>query len=208
MPERVDIAAVVLAAGRSSRMERHKLLLPLGGHPLVTYAVGAALSSPARPVLVVVGYCAREVSATLPAPDVTVVTNAAFAAGMSTSLKAGIAAVPAAARGALVMLADQPLVSARFVSQMLDAATDMPEAIIAAVYAGQRATPVYFPRALFDELQAISGDEGGRAVLAAHPERIRLVAAASPLAGTDVDRPGEYEELVANWHRYSQLLEG
>jgi molybdenum cofactor cytidylyltransferase len=159
-------------------------------------------------VIVVVGYRAREVSAVLSAPEVTVVLNAAFAQGMSTSLKAGIAAIPAAARGALVMLADQPLVSAPFVRQMLAAALDMPEAIIAAVYAGQRGTPVYFPRAYFGELQEISGDEGGRAVLAAHPEHIRLVEASSPLAGTDVDRAGEYEELAAHWDRYSQIREG
>jgi molybdenum cofactor cytidylyltransferase len=134
--------------------------------------------------------------------------NPAFAAGMSTSLQAGIAAIPATARGALVMLADQPLVTARYVNQMIDAALAMPEAIVAADYGGQRGTPVYFPRSLFDELHSIAGDEGGRSVLAAHPERVRLVAAASPLAGIDVDRPGEYEQLVARWESYSHMIDG
>jgi CTP:molybdopterin cytidylyltransferase MocA len=126
---------------------------------------------------------------------------------MSTSLRAGIAAVPAECAGALVLLADQPLVQAGFLNRMLAAAQAAPEAIVAASYAGQRATPVYFARAYFPELARTRGDEGGRSVIAAHPAAVRLVESAQPQAGLDVDRPGEYERLVAEWPHYSQLAD-
>jgi molybdenum cofactor cytidylyltransferase len=207
MADATPAAAVMLAAGRSSRMGQHKLLLPVGGRPLVTYAVRAALCSQAHPIIVVLGHNAAAVRAALPMPGLTFITNPAFGQGMSTSLRAGIAAVPAECAGALVLLADQPLVTVGFLNRMLASAQAAPEAIVAASYAGQRATPVYFPRAYFAELARTTGDEGGRSVIAAHPAMVRLVEAARPQIGLDVDAPGEYERLVAEWPHYSKLAD-
>jgi molybdenum cofactor cytidylyltransferase len=207
MADVTPAAALILAAGRSSRMGQHKLLLPVGGRPLVTYAVQAALCSRARPVIVVLGHNAAAVRAALPMPGLTFSTNPAFDQGMSTSLRAGIAAVPAECAGALVLLADQPLVPVGVLTRMLAAAQADPQAIVAASYAGQRATPVYFPRAYFPELARTTGDEGGRSVIAAHPAAVRLVESARPQTGLDVDRPGDYERLLAQWPRYSKLAD-
>jgi molybdenum cofactor cytidylyltransferase len=194
-----SIAAVVLAAGRSTRMGAHKLLLPLGGRPLVSYAVAAACASPAAPVVVVLGHDAEAVRAALPRDRQRYVVNDAFASGMASSLRAGIAALPPSATGALVLLADQPLVTAALVSQVLTAATAHPEQIVAATYAGVRSHPVYFPRALFGELSAVQGDEGGRSVLARHADLVRLLPLEPAAAALDVDRPGDYERVVAAW---------
>ncbi len=198
-PSETSIAAVVLAAGRSMRMGAHKLLLPLGGRPLVSYAVTAACASRAAPVVVVLGHDAEAVRAALPPDRQRYVVNDAFASGMASSLRAGITALPLAATGALVLLADQPLVTAALVSQVLTAATAHPERIVAATYAGVRSHPVYFPRALFAELSAVQGDEGGRSVLARHADLVRLLPLEPAAAALDVDRPGDYERVVAAW---------
>ncbi|HLJ82129.1 MAG TPA: nucleotidyltransferase family protein [Ktedonobacterales bacterium] len=207
MAERFSAAGIVLAAGRSSRMGAHKLLLPLGGRPLVGYAVRAALASRAHPVFVVLGHEAGQVRAALPAGAFQIIENPRYAEGMATSLRAGIAAVPVEATGAIVLLADQPLLRSEHVNRLLAEAKAAPEAIVAASYDGQRGNPVYFPRALFGELLVVEGDEGGRSVIARHPERLQLVALELE-AALDVDRPGEYEAMVASWERYSRMGEG
>lgn len=205
MPRSFSAAGIVLAAGRSSRMGTHKLLLPLGKKPLVAYAVAAALASTAYPIIVVVGYEAEKIRAALPVGLYQVVENAHYAEGMATSLRAGIAAVPKDASGAIVLLADQPLLRPRHVDEILTVAQASPHCIVAASYDGRRGNPVYFPRTLFDELVSVTGDEGGRSVIARHGDVVRLVRIQPAETALDVDRPGEYETLVANWDRYSKM---
>jgi len=210
--KRAAIAAIVLAAGRSSRMGQHKLLLPLGGRPLVAYPVEAASASSADPVLIILGYQAAEVEAALPAGRYSVYTNPKFASGMASSLRLGIetlSTLPAAGSpvaGAIILLADQPLISTSLINRLILTASATPDAIVAAAYAGQRSTPVYFPRHLFDELLQITGDEGGRSVITNHIDRMKLEHIEDPLIGLDVDLGEEYEELRANWDRYSAYL--
>ena len=195
-----EIAAIVLAAGRSSRMGAHKLLLPLGGRPLLTYAVEAACASSTAPVVIVLGHNAEAARAALlsqPASCYQVVINADYAQGMAGSLRVGLNALPATASGVVVALADQPLVTSAIFAALLTEAARQPESIVAASYAGQRGHPLYFPRALFDELRAVSGDEGGRSVIARYPDRLRLVAIADSDAALDVDRPEDYTRIQA-----------
>ena len=207
------IGAIVLAAGRSSRMGgRHKLLLPLGGRPLVSYAVEAASASSADPVIVVLGYQAEQVRVALPKSGrFTLSVNPDFGSGMAGSLRLGIRTLLAEQRqgiqlaGVAVLLADQPLVSAALVELILENARATPAAIIAASYAGQRSTPVYFPGYLFSDLLEITGDEGGRSVIARHPDLVRTVDIDQPELGLDVDNSMEYQDLLAGWSRYALL---
>ena len=208
------IAAIVLAAGRSSRMGQHKLLLPLGGRPLVSYAVEAASASSADPVIVVLGFQAAEIEGALPAGRFRVCVNPQFATGMSSSLALGIATLsavqPSMGRpilGALILLADQPLISTGLVNRLLERASATPDTIIAAAYAGVRSTPVYFPGRFFDELLHITGDEGGRSVIARHPDLVSIQEISESERGIDVDRREEFEELQSNWDHYSQFLD-
>jgi len=105
--------------------------------------------------------------------------------------------------GAVILLADQPLVSSGLINRLLVSAIASPEAIIAATYGGQRSTPVYFPHALFQELLQITGDEGGRSVIARHPDLLKLEPIEEHPRGLDVDREEEYEQLLAQWDHYS-----
>lgn len=193
--------AIVLAAGSASRMGAHKLLLPLGGRPLATYAVTAACDSHAEPVVVVLGRAAEDVCAALPAGRYATVVNPDYAAGMAGSLRAGLRALRTATggklAGVLIALADQPLAGADLFDALLRAAAEAPEAIVAASYDGRRGNPVVFPAALFDELERVEGDEGGRGVIARHSDRLRLVEWPDPRAALDVDRPSDYERVAS-----------
>ncbi|WIG58218.1 MAG: Molybdenum cofactor cytidylyltransferase [Ktedonobacterales bacterium] len=208
-PSRSAIAAIILAAGRSQRMGQPKLLLPLGGEPLVRCAVRAACASTAHPMLVVLGHEAEAVRQALPAGDYITIFNADYASGMASSLRTGIAALTAPTAsaaplaGAVILLADQPLVTARHINNLLAIAARQPEAIVASSIAGQRGTPVYFPAALFGELLQITGDEGGRSVIARHPDRLRLYAIAEAEVALDVDDPAAYQRLLALWPHHS-----
>src|SRR5581483_2984461 len=105
------IGAVVLAAGMSTRMGSNKLLQEWRGKPLLRWTVEAALASEAKPVVVVTGHEAPGTEAVLRGLDVVVVRNSAYRDGLSTSLNAGLAALPATMDGALILLGDMPEVS-------------------------------------------------------------------------------------------------
>lgn len=198
------IGAVVLAGGRSSRMGAHKLLLPLGERPVAVYALDAALGSGADPVMVVLGHRAEDVRAALPDGNYQVVVNPEYAAGMSTSLRAGIAALPPDVVGAVILLADQPLMTGVIVARVIAEARASGWGIVTASFGGRRGTPVYFARALFPELLAVTGDEGGRSVIARHPEDVAVVEFTDEAAALDVDDPEQYARLRALWDGYAK----
>ncbi|HEY7020442.1 MAG TPA: molybdenum cofactor cytidylyltransferase [Ktedonobacterales bacterium] len=196
--EQRSVTAIILAAGRSSRMGSHKLLLPYKGRPIVNWVLAAACASQADPVIIVLGHEAQQVDAALRAERwFLAIHNPWHMDGMSTSLRIGLAATPKDVDGAIILLGDQPLITPEIINTMIAESAREPDAIIAASYQGRRGNPVLFPRAYFAELEAITGDEGGRSVLARHPERLHLVEIDDALAGFDVDTPEEYQTLVS-----------
>ncbi len=162
------ITAVVLAAGRSSRMRSgHKLLQPFGAGTVITTTLAAVTASRADEVIVVLGHDADRVRRTLPASRARTVTAPDFAAGMAASLRAGLAARSPDARAVLVCLGDMPLVRTATIDALLGAfghAAD-PAAIVAPHHAGRRGHPVLWGRAHFPALAALRGDTGGRDLL-------------------------------------------
>jgi len=200
LPTPLHIAAIVLAAGRSTRMgAANKLLADIGGSPMVRRVVEAALASRARPVLVVVGHQAEEVRAALAGLDVTFVANADYAAGLSTSLKAGVAAVPPEAAGALVLLGDMPGIRAqhidRLIGEFMAAAT--PEAIVVPVHRGRRGNPVLWPRACFAAILQLEGDAGAKRLLSENHDAVREVDLGTEAIFLDVDTPEALAKLRA-----------
>jgi molybdenum cofactor cytidylyltransferase len=189
------VAALILAAGASSRMGQPKQLLDWDGRPLVRAAANVALAARLDPLLVVVGYAQAQVEVALSGLPLRLIANPDYAAGQSTSLRAGIEALGQAADAVVVLLGDQPFVTTAIVERLVDEWRSSGAVIVAPAYAGQRGNPVLFARAIFPELLAIQGDQGARAVLAADRARVRLVAFddARPLA--DIDTPEDYERL-------------
>lgn len=193
------IAAIVLAAGRSSRMGGpNKLLADVGGRPLVRIAAEEALASRARPVIVVTGHQRERVEAALAGLDVTLIHNPDFAEGLSASLKAGIAAVPADTDGAIICLGDMPQVDARLIDRLL-AAFDPARGVFIVVptVAGRRGNPVVLSRRFFPELAALGGDVGARGLIASHSDAVAEVAVTDDAAFTDVDTPEALDAVRA-----------
>ncbi|MEW6257260.1 MAG: molybdopterin-binding/glycosyltransferase family 2 protein [Pseudomonadota bacterium] len=185
------IAAVVLAAGRGTRMPgANKLLETIGDTVVVRRVVEAAVAGGADPVLVVTGHERERVAASLTGLPVSVVENAAFAQGLSTSVAAGIRAVPDTCQGALLMLGDMPLVDGPLVQKLIAAFSPAEGRLVVVPLAeGRRGNPVLWSRRFFPALSALEGDMGARALLAAHPEAVMEVETSGPGATLDVDTP-------------------
>jgi len=186
-----NVAAVILAAGRSTRMGGpNKLLAELAGKPLVRTVTEQALASGASGVIVVTGHQAGEVEKALAGLKVKFVHNPDFAAGLASSVKTGIAAVPANADGAVVCLGDMPLIDARLIDRLIEAfAPDRGDLIAVPVSDGRRGNPVLWSRRFFTELMALDGDIGARHLIARHAEVVAEVPVEGHGAFLDIDTP-------------------
>jgi molybdenum cofactor cytidylyltransferase len=186
-----NIAAIVLAAGRSTRMGGpNKLLAEIGGRPLVRIAVEQALASRAKPVIVVTGHERERVEAALKGLPVQFVHNPDFAIGLGGSVRTGIAAVPAAADGAIVCLGDMPQVDAALIDRLITAfAPEQGALAVMPTIDGQRGNPVLWSRRFFPDLMAIEGDVGARNLINRYGEAVVEVPVTGKGALVDVDTP-------------------
>lgn len=185
------IAAIVLAAGRSSRMgEENKLLAEVDGAPMVTHAVDALLATSVRPVVVVTGHEAGAVRAALAGRDVIFAHNPRFAEGMSTSLRAGLAQLGEDIEGAIIALGDMPRVRPAHIEALAGAFDPAGgRAICVPTWERRRGNPVLFARRFFPEMRLIEGDTGARALLEKHPETVCHVPMPDRGVTLDVDTP-------------------
>jgi molybdenum cofactor cytidylyltransferase len=186
-----NIAAVVLAAGRSTRMGGpNKLLAEIGGRSLVRIAVEQALASRAKPVIVVTGHERERVEAALKGLPVQFVHNPDFAVGLGGSVRTGIAAVPAAADGAIVCLGDMPQVDAALIDRLIAGfAPEQGALAVVPTIDGQRGNPVLWSRRFFPDLMAIEGDVGARNLINRYGEAVVEVPVTGKGALVDVDTP-------------------
>jgi molybdenum cofactor cytidylyltransferase len=177
-----SIAAIVLAAGRSTRMGgSNKLIAEIGGKPLVRIATEQALASRAKPVIVVTGHQRERIEAALAGlPD--------FAEGLGTSVRAGIAAVPASADGAVVCLGDMPQVDADLIDRLIAAfAPEQGALAVVPTIQGKRGNPVLWSRRFFPDLMALEGDVGARNLIGRYGEAVTEVPVTGKAALTDID---------------------
>ena len=191
------IAAIVLAAGLSSRMGSNKLLQEWQGVPLLRWVVEAAMKSDARPVLVVTGNDATPIEAALRGLDVRLVHNSKYREGLSTSLRAGIHAVPESADGAIVLLGDMPEVDAALINRMIAAFSPADgRSVCVAAHDQKRGNPVLWARNFFPEIEALEGDEGAKRLFARHEDLICEIEAGSAVL-RDIDTPEALAALRA-----------
>lgn len=197
---RYAAAAVILAAGRSSRMNgNHKLLARIDGEPMVRIAAEAALASAATPVIVVVGHRSDEVTASLAGLDVRIVDNPDYQTGLSSSLQVGIDAVPDDTDAAIVMLADMPDVDAKTIDTLIGAfEPDLGRHAVVPTNEGKAGNPVLWSRRFFADLMAIAGDKGARELIRAHPDAIAWVEI-GPGVTHDVDTPEAMAAIGGHW---------
>ena len=190
----MKLDAVVLAAGAGSRFGGGKLLAPWRGGVLLDGALGAAFAAPVRRVFVVWGAdngvraAAEAFAAARGAADRLILVHAPhFADGLSASLKAGIAALPADCEGAYVFLGDMPRIPAHVPGALAEALKPAVQAA-AAMFDGQRGHPVLFGRALLPRLLTLTGDQGAGSLLKGLDEALAIVPAPDDGVLYDVDR--------------------
>ncbi len=190
-----NIAAVILAAGRSTRMGGpNKLLAELGGKALVRIVTEQALASKTTGVIVVTGHQADEVRKALRGLEVTFAHNPDFAEGLASSVKTGIAAVSANADGAVICLGDMPLIDAHLIDRLIEAyAPDRGNLIAVPVSDGRRGNPVLWSRRFFHELMTLDGDIGARHLVNRHSEAVAEVPVEGHGAFLDIDTPQALE---------------
>jgi molybdenum cofactor cytidylyltransferase len=194
-----SIATLVLAAGRSSRMGGpNKLLAEIAGKPLVRIAVDEALAARGRPVIVVTGHQRERVEAALAGLPVQLVHNPDFSEGLGTSLKAGIAAVPQSADGAIVCLGDMPQVDAALIDRLIGAFDPERGALVVVpTIDGKRGNPVVWSRRFFPDLMAVEGDVGARHLIGRYSEAVTEVPVSGKGALTDIDTPEALKAVKA-----------
>ncbi len=196
------IVGVILAAGSSSRLGRPKQLLPLGDRPVLVHTLANACAAALDGVIVVLGHEAATIQRRIDFGAARVVLNADYRAGQSTSLRAGLAALPPDADAALFILGDQPLLGPALLDALIAARRASAAPIVMPTYRGQRGNPVLIASDLFPELARITGDRGARGVIHAHAAEIHEVPIAGDPPTDDLDTQEDYDRLLA---RYAAL---
>jgi len=191
-----SIGAVIIAAGSSSRLGQPKQLLKLNGEMLLQRAIRIAQQSGLSPVLVVLGAHRRHIESQIDFSGASIIVNGEWEEGMASSIRFGIEALKKdapEAQGVLLMICDQPAVTAEHLCRMLDAFRQHPAGRIASVYASRRGIPAIFPLQAFPDLLALRGDHGARGLLADKDCEVFEI----PLDGgeLDIDRPEDLAGL-------------
>ncbi|MEZ4701983.1 MAG: nucleotidyltransferase family protein [Rhodothermales bacterium] len=193
----VFVSGILLAAGLSSRMgEANKLLMPLGGLPLVLHAARALGEAPLGECMAVVGHEGDQVGSVLQGVALRCVPNAGYASGMTSSIQAGVRAASESADGYLIMLGDMPLVRPATLALLVDALEA--GGIVVPVYRGTRGNPVLFSSAYRDEILAHEEPEGCRGILKRHAARVVEVPVDDEGVLRDVDTENAFEELKSH----------
>ncbi|MCR4414804.1 MAG: nucleotidyltransferase family protein [Thermoguttaceae bacterium] len=190
------IGAIVLAAGQSRRMGTQKLLLPLGGQPVIVRVVDEVLRSSVRPVLVVVGDEGQKIVAALSGRRVTPIENADPHGDMLGSVRCGLAALPEACEAALVVLGDQPGVAADVIERLCEAFRAQARGIVVPACRGRRGHPLLVASRYRQEVLTHYEGIGLRGLLAAHPDDVFEVEVDSPKAFDDLDTPEDYQRIL------------
>ncbi len=196
MPD-AEVAAVILAAGGSTRFGSPKQLLDWQGRPLVAHVADAAWSAGLSPTVVVVGAEAERVRDAVASRPVQILRNYRWEAGVSTSLAVGLSALPPRVEAALFLPVDQPCLTPQFLQSLVRRWERCDADIVVPTGEGERAGPVLFGRALFPELARLSGDVGGRTLFARHEDRLCPLPVDDPWVLRDVDTPEAYAQLKA-----------
>ncbi len=192
------IAALVLAAGGSSRMGGPKQLIELDGKTLLRRAVETAIASQVGFVVVVLGHQWERMALETEGLDVKIVVNPEWHVGMSSSLRAGLQALPDTAEAALITLCDQPMVTAENLRDLLALFAESGKPLAACRYAGALGVPAVLARTLFPELMQLSGDVGARKILQAHAAEAGVME--FPDAAIDLDTPIDLNSFSAKQH--------
>ena len=191
-----EVWGIVLAAGTSSRLGRPKQLLDIGGEPALNHVLRAAAMSSLEGTVLVLGHDADRIAGTVGDFGQVPVLNRDYRDGQSTSLRAGLRALPKTAAAAVILLGDQPLIDAPLIDAVVGGWADGadPERIVQARYGDTPAPPVLLGRYWFPDIDALTGDHGARELLRSRQDRVVMVQA-DRLPLLDLDTEADYARL-------------
>ena len=187
-----SIAAVVLAAGASRRLGEPKQLLRVNGESLLRHSVRVAIEAGCSPVIVVLGAHAERLLPELAGLQTSIIHNSDWQQGMSSSVRAGVSAAKQA-EDVLLLVCDQPGISAAALHHLITAHIHAGSPITASSYGSTLGVPAIFAASLFNDLLRLEGDQGARKVIAAHRDHITIVN--FPEGAFDVDTPEDAKRL-------------
>jgi molybdenum cofactor cytidylyltransferase len=203
-----NVAAVILAAGGSSRFGRPKQLLTFRGETLVRRAFRAAAEAGCDPIIVVVGAISDSIRSELAIrdsriasssagdePRATVVENEQWQDGLGTSIRRGLAQLPRSVDAVVLVACDQPFVDAVVVAKLISAFEKTRKPIVASSYANTLGVPALFDRSCFAALLKLPADAGAKALMITRPNDVAAVAFEQ--AAIDIDTPEDFERLTA-----------
>jgi len=194
-----SVCAVLLAAGASRRFGGdNKLLADIGGTPLVRHVAEQLLISRVAGVIVVTGFEGDKVREALAGLDIQLVENTAYAEGLASSLRCGVAALPKGVAGAMIVLADMPGITAALVDLLIGAFEQeaCAKILFPARESGEQGNPVIWPSQFFKEIQSLEGDTGAKSLIAVHAQHAIGVRVEDEHALHDIDVPGDLAKLT------------
>ena len=192
------ISAIVLAAGQASRFGQCKQLMPLGEKTLLEHVLDNVRQSRVDDVVVVLGDHAAAIQQQIVFARERVIVNPDFAHGMSTSIQAGLRALPATTDAVMIVLADQPFVTSRTLDLLIDEYLRTRPSVVIPTYNGFRGNPVIVDKSLFSEMMGLRGDVGCRAIFGEHAETIAKLPVDDRGVVTDIDTMEDLERARAD----------
>jgi len=186
-----SLAAILLAAGGSSRIGAPKQLLPYRDRSLLRHAAEVAVKSDAGETLVVLGFEFERMKAELRGLEVRVVENPGWQEGIASSIRVAISSLPPSFEAAIILLCDQPLLTSEILNGLIKARNETGKPIVASQYEGTVGVPALFDRSFFTELTQLKGDHGAKRLIAKHSDQVALIP--FPGGSVDIDTLADYQ---------------
>ena len=192
-----NVYAIILAAGSSSRMNSPKQLLKWRDRPLLEHTILTARSILNERIIVVLGANAQLIQSAINLDTVTTRINPDWQEGMASSIRAGIQALPASAAATLILLSDQPLITAAHIQNLLAGRQQAPDRIIASLYHQSVGVPALFPAEFFEHLSSLRGDRGAKSLLMKFEKSLLTIPL--PEAELDIDNEEDFDHLTRHY---------
>lgn len=193
MRKRKKVSCIVLAAGKSTRMGRQKLLLRYDGKPMIRSIVEKTISSNASPTIVVIGSHKEEVKNELTDCSVLLSENERFEEGMLSSVQTGFSAVPPESEGVLVLLGDQPMVSETVINRLISVFQKTAKGLIIPTFNGKRGHPVLISSKYKQSINSLNPEMGLRELFLKNSRDILEIEVQTEDVLKDIDTPEDYQ---------------
>ena len=190
------ISVIILAAGKSTRMGKHKLRMPLGQYSILEHTVDNYLNSVVNEVIVVTGHEADKTKQLLAHKPVTIVHNPRYNDGIGTSISAGVGHIKETTQHIMIALADQPYIRSNIINHLVDMHRNNNKGITIPVYKGTRGNPAIFNSSYKKELLELQGDTGGKQITDRHPDDILEIDIEYEEVTIDIDTMDSYYKAI------------